>query len=100
MRAMNFEAFADGRHGSRRLAAGNPGSVKPVAGFTLIELLVTLTVGGILAAMAVPAFSNFVQNDRQVGQANSLVSRPESASVRRRTARAVPAPTIGKGDGS
>ena len=70
---MNFEAFADGRHGSRRLAAGNPGSVKPVAGFTLIELLVTLTVGGILAAMAVPAFSNFVQNDRQVGQANSLV---------------------------
>jgi type IV fimbrial biogenesis protein FimT len=73
MRAMNFEAFADGRHGSRRLAAGNPGSVKPVAGFTLIELLVTLTVGGILAAMAVPAFSNFVQNDRQVGQANSLV---------------------------
>ncbi|MGD0501953.1 MAG: GspH/FimT family pseudopilin [Steroidobacteraceae bacterium] len=70
---MNFEAFADGRDGSRRQAAGYPRSVQPDAGFTLIELLVTLTVGGILAAMAVPAFNSFVQNDRQVGQANSLV---------------------------
>jgi type IV fimbrial biogenesis protein FimT len=43
------------------------------AGFTLIELLVTITVAGILMAMAVPAFNSFVQNDRDVGQANSLV---------------------------
>jgi type IV fimbrial biogenesis protein FimT len=42
-------------------------------GFTLIELLVTITVAGILMAMAVPAFNSFVQNDRDVGQANSLV---------------------------
>jgi type IV fimbrial biogenesis protein FimT len=44
-----------------------------LSGFTLIELLITMTVAGILAAIAVPAFNNFVQNDRQVGQANSLV---------------------------
>jgi type IV fimbrial biogenesis protein FimT len=42
-------------------------------GFTLIELLVTIVVAGILLAIAVPAFQSFVQNDRDVGQANSLV---------------------------
>jgi len=43
-------------------------------GFTLIELLVTLTVAGILFAIGVPAFSGFLQNDRDLGQINSLVS--------------------------
>ena len=42
-------------------------------GFTLIELLVSLTVAGILAAIAVPAFNGFLQNDRDTGQVNSLV---------------------------
>ncbi|HTV97597.1 MAG TPA: GspH/FimT family pseudopilin [Steroidobacteraceae bacterium] len=43
-------------------------------GFTLIELMVTVSVAGILAAIAVPAFNSFMLNDRQIGQANSLVS--------------------------
>jgi type IV fimbrial biogenesis protein FimT len=46
----------------------------PWHGFTLIELLVTITVAGILLAIAVPAFNSFLQNDRDVGQVNSLVA--------------------------
>jgi type IV fimbrial biogenesis protein FimT len=43
-------------------------------GFTIIELMVTLAVAGMLTAMAVPAFNNFVLNDRDIGQINSLVA--------------------------
>jgi type IV fimbrial biogenesis protein FimT len=43
-------------------------------GFTLIELLTTIMVGGVLIAIAVPAFNSFVLNDRDVGQVNSLVA--------------------------
>lgn len=42
-------------------------------GFTLIELLVTLTVAGILVAIATPAFNSFVQNSRLTTEANTLV---------------------------
>jgi type IV fimbrial biogenesis protein FimT len=55
-------------------------------GFTLIELLVSLTVAGILFAVAIPAFNSFVQNDRDTGQANSLVeslSYARSEAVKR-----------------
>jgi type IV fimbrial biogenesis protein FimT len=44
-----------------------------LGGFTLIELLVTLTVAGILLSVAAPSFKNFVLNDRDTSQANSLV---------------------------
>jgi type IV fimbrial biogenesis protein FimT len=43
-------------------------------GFTLIEMIVTMCVGATLAAIAVPAFGTFLQNDRDITQANSLVT--------------------------
>jgi type IV fimbrial biogenesis protein FimT len=41
-------------------------------GFTLIELLVAIGIAAILAAIAIPAFNNFVMNDRDANQINSL----------------------------
>ena len=61
-------------------------------GFTLIELLVSLTVAGILAAIAVPAFNSFLQNDRDSGQVNSLVgslSYARSEAVKRASSNGV-----------
>jgi type IV fimbrial biogenesis protein FimT len=55
-------------------------------GFTLIELMVTITVAGILFAVAIPAFNSFLQNDRDTGQVNSLVgslSYARSEAVKR-----------------
>jgi type IV fimbrial biogenesis protein FimT len=48
--------------------------VKSNRGLSVIEILVTLAVGGILAAVALPAFSALVQNDRDIDELNSLVS--------------------------
>ena len=43
-------------------------------GFTLVELLITIVVASILIAVAVPAFSSFVQNNRIAAQTNELVT--------------------------
>lgn len=43
-------------------------------GFTFIELIITLTVAGILLALAVPGMNNFIQDERLSGQANELVA--------------------------
>jgi type IV fimbrial biogenesis protein FimT len=61
-------------------------AMKRHQGFTLIELMTSLTVAGILAAIAVPAFNSFLQNDRDTGQVNSLVgslSYARSEAVKR-----------------
>jgi type IV fimbrial biogenesis protein FimT len=67
--------FATYTSGSSKLAYLVWRPMKPLShGFTLIELLVTITVAGILFGIAVPAFDSFLKNDRDAGQANSLVS--------------------------
>jgi type IV fimbrial biogenesis protein FimT len=48
--------------------------ISAARGFTLIEMIVTMCVGATLAAIAVPAFSSFLQNDRDISEANSLVT--------------------------
>lgn len=42
-------------------------------GFTLIELIVTLTILGILTALAAPGMSNFIKDQRLSGQTNDFV---------------------------
>lgn len=42
-------------------------------GFSLIELVMTVTVVGILLAIAAPSFRTFMQNSRLATQANTLV---------------------------
>jgi type IV fimbrial biogenesis protein FimT len=43
-------------------------------GFTLTELIITLTIAGILMAIAVPGMGNFIKNHRLSGQANDLLA--------------------------
>jgi len=48
---------------------------RPAAsGFTLMELMIGIAVLAILITLAVPAFNQFVQNNRLAGQANEMVA--------------------------
>jgi type IV fimbrial biogenesis protein FimT len=42
-------------------------------GFTLMELLVSVTVLGVLTALAVPSFTGMINRNRLVGQSNELL---------------------------
>lgn len=45
-----------------------------VIGFTLVELIVTLTIAGILAAVAAPSMFGFVASNRLATQINELIA--------------------------
>ena len=44
------------------------------SGFTLMELMLTLTLGGILLAVAVPMFNSMTANNRLISQSNEFIS--------------------------
>lgn len=47
--------------------------MKHSTGFTLVELMLTLTVVGILLAVAAPSYRSFVQGNRAAAQANATL---------------------------
>ncbi|PLT25486.1 GspH/FimT family pseudopilin [Pseudoalteromonas sp. MelDa3] len=48
--------------------------VKKSLGFTLLEVLITMTIIGILTAVAAPSFITFIKRDRLVTNSNQLHS--------------------------
>jgi type IV fimbrial biogenesis protein FimT len=48
--------------------------MKKQIGVTLTELLITVSVIGIMAALAAPAFTDFIRNERIVAEANEMVA--------------------------
>jgi type IV fimbrial biogenesis protein FimT len=43
-------------------------------GFTLLEMMITVTIAGILLAVAIPSYQNIIGNSRLAAQANTLVN--------------------------
>ncbi|HEY6644929.1 GspH/FimT family pseudopilin [Povalibacter sp.] len=53
---------------------------RPVAaGFTILELMLTITVAGVLAAVAIPNMRDFIRNNRLTAAANDLLRSTQVA---------------------
>jgi type IV fimbrial biogenesis protein FimT len=50
-----------------------------VAGFTILELMISITIGVIVAAIAVPSFSTLLANSRLTASANDLLASLQAA---------------------
>src|SRR5688572_13117204 len=60
---------------------------KSSSGFTVLELMVVLAIAGVLAAIAIPAMSNFMRNSRITSAANDVMAAlhfARSESIKRR----------------
>jgi type IV fimbrial biogenesis protein FimT len=60
-------------------SAGDAEMLMRAFGFTLTELLTSVTIGGILLGIAVPNFSDVVQDSRRVAVVNELLAELQAA---------------------
>ncbi|MBT7952677.1 MAG: prepilin-type N-terminal cleavage/methylation domain-containing protein [Gammaproteobacteria bacterium] len=53
--------------------------LKSESGFTLIELMITITIGGTLLAIAMPAYQDMIKNNCMTANTNTLVANLQLA---------------------
>lgn len=51
-----------------------PTKPRSLAGFSLLEMIIAMTIAGILAAIAIPGFSNVISNNRLTAHANQFIA--------------------------